>query len=101
MVPVGGPGARCGGSGGSGGSLPLLDLEVFSGVSGMKVAGSGCSVCSLDSALVAVGLPKTHTMQDACHLLVVGHSGGRSVPKFAVLLLWLLHIPQAAGFLFK
>jgi len=39
-------------------------------------------------------------MLGARHLLVVGHSGGRSVPKFAVLLLLRQLFPQAAGLLF-
>jgi len=52
MVPVGGSGA--GGSGRSGCSLPLLDLEGLSGVCGMKMPGSDCSLCSREGALVGV-----------------------------------------------
>jgi len=46
MVPVGGSGAGGDGSGCSGGALALQDLEGLSGVSGMNVPGSDCSLCS-------------------------------------------------------
>ena len=81
MVLVGGSGAGGGGSGRSGGSLALLDLEGLSGVSGMNVLGSDCSLCFLEGALVGVWLPKTPRILGACHLLVVGRSGGRSVSE--------------------
>jgi len=54
MVPVGGPGSGGGGSGSSGGCLLPLDLESLSGVSGMNVPGSDCSLCFLEGALVGV-----------------------------------------------
>jgi len=54
IVPVGGSGSGGGGSGRSGGCLPFLDLECLSGVSGMHVPGSDCSLCSLEGALVGV-----------------------------------------------
>ena len=79
MVPVGGSGASGGGSGRSQCSLALLDLQRRSGVSGMNVPGSGCSLYSRDRALVGVLLPKTPRMLGACHLLPLGRSGRRSV----------------------
>jgi len=81
MVPVGGSGAGGERSGCSGGCLPLLDLDGLSGVSGMKVPGSDSSLCSVESALVGVGLPKTPRMLGTRHLQLVGRSGGRSVSK--------------------
>jgi len=54
IVPVGGSGSGGGGSDRAGGSLALLDLEGLSGVSGMNVQGSDCSLCSLEGALVGV-----------------------------------------------
>jgi len=51
MVPVDGSAAGGGGSGRSGGCLPFLGLESLSGVSGMNVPGTDCS---LESALVGV-----------------------------------------------
>jgi len=54
MVPVGGSGAGGGECGRSGCSLARLDLERLSGVSGMNVPGSGCSLCSQEGALVGV-----------------------------------------------
>ena len=77
MVPVGGSGSGGGGSVHSGGSLALLDLEGLSGVSGMNVPGSDCSLCSPEGALVGVRLPKTPRMLGARHLLGVGRCGGR------------------------
>jgi len=53
-VPVGGCGAGGGGSGRLGRSLALLDPEGHSGVSGMNIPGSGCSLCSWESAHVGV-----------------------------------------------
>jgi len=54
MVPVSGSGAGGSGSGHSGCSLALLDLDGLSGVSGMNVPGSGCSLCSREGARVPV-----------------------------------------------
>jgi len=54
MVPVSGSGSGGGGSGRSGGCLPLLDIEGLSGVSGMNVPGSDCSLSCLEGALVGV-----------------------------------------------
>jgi len=54
MVPVSGSGSGGGGSGRSGGCLLPLDLESLSGVSGMNVPGSDCSLYSLEGALVGV-----------------------------------------------
>jgi len=54
MVPVGGSGSGGGGSGRSGGYLLPLDLESLSGVSGMNVPGSDCSLFSLEGARVGV-----------------------------------------------
>jgi len=54
MVPVSGSGSGGGGSDQSGGCLLLLDLEGLSGLSGMNVLDSDCSVCSLECALVGV-----------------------------------------------
>jgi len=54
MVPVSGSGSGGGGSGRSGGGLPLLDLEGLSGVSGMNVPGSDCSLCFLEGAPAGV-----------------------------------------------
>ena len=59
MVPVGGSGAGCGGSGRSGCSLALLDLEGRSGVSRMKVQGSCFWLSTRAGALVGVLLPKS------------------------------------------
>jgi len=42
--------SRGGGSDRSGGSLALLDLDGLSGVSGMNVPGSDCSLCSREGA---------------------------------------------------
>ena len=53
-MPVGEPGAGGSGSGRSGCSRGLLDLEGLSDVSGMNIPGSGCSLCSRESALVVV-----------------------------------------------
>ena len=53
----------------------------LSGVSGVNVPGSDCSLCSLEGALVGVWLPKTPRMLGARHLLVEGRSGGRSVSE--------------------
>jgi len=81
MVPVGTSRAGGGASSHSGGTLALLDLAGLSGVSGMNVPGSGCSLRSLEGALVGVLLPKTARMPGARQMLVVGHSGERSVSE--------------------
>ena len=54
IVPVSGSGSGGGGSGRSGGSLALLDLDGLSGVSGINVPGSDCSLGSLEGAPVGV-----------------------------------------------
>jgi len=53
-LPVSGSGSGGSGCGRSGCSLALLDLEGLSGVSGMNVPGSCCSLCSRQGALVGV-----------------------------------------------
>jgi len=78
MLPVGRPGAGGGGSCESGCTLGLLHLEGLSGVSGMNVPGSSCSLCSQEGALVGLCLPKTPKMLGARQVLVVGRSGGCS-----------------------
>ena len=54
IVLVSGSGSRGGGSGRSGGSLAFLDPEGLSGVTGMNVPASCCSLCSREGALVGV-----------------------------------------------